>query len=134
MTKHVIIIFLLIRTPSLPPSTAYTRYSTMPEDVTPFPWSLNPGDYLERRGTWQLILYLAGKWYLVPGKWQLMLLLAGSALVLLLLVTVSLRCIGSGTYTSTHAPQHKHRAAPFTLPLLPPFPVPLQLTTLLHVP
>jgi len=55
-------------------NTAYTKYSTMPEDMTPFPWSLNPGDYLERRGTWFFIL-----------------ILSGSFLTLLLLVTVSMR-------------------------------------------
>jgi len=54
---------------------AYERYSSMPQDALPFPWfSLNPGDYLERRSTWKLILVLSG-----------------AALTLLLLITVSLR-------------------------------------------
>ena len=41
-------------------NNAYTKYSSMPEDETPFPWSLNPGDYLERKGTWFFILCLSG--------------------------------------------------------------------------
>ena len=45
----------------------------MPEDETPFPWSLNPGDYLERRATWLLILCCSG---------------AMLALLLLLIVTM----------------------------------------------
>ena len=55
-------------------NNAYTRYSSMPEDETPFPWSLNPGDYLERKGTWFFILCLSGGF-----------------LVILMLLTVTMR-------------------------------------------
>ena len=37
----------------------------MPEDETPFPWSLNPGDYLERKSTWFIILCLSGGFLLI---------------------------------------------------------------------
>ena len=39
----------------------------MPEDETPFPWSLNPGDYLERKGTWFCILCLSGGFLALLG-------------------------------------------------------------------
>ena len=41
-------------------SSADGRWAGMPEDETPFPWSLNPGDYLERRATWLLVLCCSG--------------------------------------------------------------------------
>ena len=55
-------------------NNAYNRYSSMPEDETPFPWSLNPGDYLERKGTWFFILCVSG-----------------GSLVLLALLTITMR-------------------------------------------
>ena len=65
----------------------------MPEDETPFPWSLNPGDYLERRATWLLILCSSG---------------AMLALLLLLIVTmrnrvaIAIELIEEGSVVSTH--------------------------------
>ena len=58
---------------SVASSSADGRWAGMPEDETPFPWSLNPGDYLERRATWLLILCCSG---------------AMLALLLLLIVTM----------------------------------------------
>ena len=55
-------------------NSAYTRYSSMPEDETPFPWSLNPEDYLERKGTWFCILVASG-----------------ASLAILMLLTVTMR-------------------------------------------
>lgn len=46
----------------------------MPDDNTPFPWSLNPADYMERKGTWFFIL-----------------ILCGSGLAIILLMVVALR-------------------------------------------
>ena len=55
-------------------NSAYTRYSSMPEDETPFPWSLNPEDYLERKGTWFCILVVSA-----------------ASLAVLMLLTVTMR-------------------------------------------
>ena len=55
-------------------NNAYTRYSNMPEDETPFPWSLNPEDYLERKGTWFCIL-----------------IASAASLAVLMLLTVTMR-------------------------------------------
>ena len=55
-------------------NSAYSRYSSMPEDETPFPWSLNPEDYLERKGTWFCILVISG-----------------ASLAVLMLLTVTMR-------------------------------------------
>ena len=55
-------------------NNAYAKYSSMPEDETPFPWSLNPGDYLERKSTWFFILCLSG-----------------GSLLLMMLLTITMR-------------------------------------------